>query len=458
LTAVVVLIAGVQQLPAAEFRKSSLEVGKPDLLVVTGDLAIGDEKKFIQLALGTDDAVVVFHSPGGNLFAGIEIGKAIHLKGFSTYVPDGSLCASACSLAWLGGRSRLMSDTAKVGFHAAYTDQRGQNNVSAPGNAVVGAYLNQLNLPISAIIYITQAAPDGMQWLNFSDAQRFGIEVKKFNLASRTPVEAPRQRESAVNEEIERETRALINAGNLADAAAALNYISGKYSNQVQYYGKSLTKAEVLADKRTFLRRWTERRYAVVANSVEVTCSEVSTCKVEGRLDWEATNSQARSAGSASFSYTWTMDAGAWKVNGESSKVLGRTVSSLITSPTAAAPSTPSRSLWQHNGSVMYLAADGASRRFYYDTPREGLDSVGVKRGTLLFEGQKNGDQYSGTAYFFSKICGPGTYAVSGPVASNESQITITLSGKAPRLDANCKQIGARDDVLIFTYMASAPN
>lgn len=117
-----------------------------------------------------------------------------------------------------------------------------------------------------------------------------------------------------------------------------------------------------------------------------------------------------------------------------------------------------SRSLWQHNGSVVYLTADGASRRFYYDSPREGLDSVGVKRGTLLFEGQKNGDQYSGTAYFFSKICGPGTYAVSGPVTSNESQITITLSGKAPQLDANCKQIGVRDDVLVFTYKASTPN
>src|SRR5262249_30665695 len=233
LLAVVVLITGVQQVPAAEFRKSPLEAGKSDLLHVIGDLAIGDEKKFIQLALGTDDAIVVFHSPGGNLFAGIEIGKAIHLKGFSTYVPDGLLCASACSLAWLGGRSRLMSDTAKIGFHAAYTEQRGQNNVSAPGNALVGAYLTRLGLPDSAIVYITRSAPDGMQWLNFSDAQRFGIEVTKFNIANRNPVEAPRQRESAVDGEIERETRALITAGNLADAAA-LNYISGKYSDQVQ--------------------------------------------------------------------------------------------------------------------------------------------------------------------------------------------------------------------------------
>src|SRR5262249_54038767 len=279
---------------------------KSDLLHVIGDLAIGDEKKFIQLALGTDAAIVVFHSPGGNLFAGIEIGKAIHLKGFSTYVPDGLLCASACSLAWLGGRSRLMSDTAKIGFHAAYTEQRGQNNVSAPGNALVGAYLTRLGLPDSAIVYITRSAPDGMQWLNFSDAQRFGIEVKQFNIARRAPAESPRQRGNTFNEQIERETRALIDAGNLVDAAA-LSFISAKYSEQVSYYGKMLTKAEVLAGKRTFFQRWPGRRYAVVRNSVEITCSDMSTCKVDGRLDWETTNRQARSVGSASFSYTWTL-------------------------------------------------------------------------------------------------------------------------------------------------------
>jgi len=37
--------------------------------------------------LSSTDAVVVFQSPGGNLRAGIEIGRAIHLKGFATLVP-----------------------------------------------------------------------------------------------------------------------------------------------------------------------------------------------------------------------------------------------------------------------------------------------------------------------------------------------------------------------------------
>ena len=70
---------------AAEFSKSELRNGGPDTIVVVGQLSLGDEKQFINAALNSENAIVVFQSPGGNLFAGIEIGKAVRLKGFSTY-------------------------------------------------------------------------------------------------------------------------------------------------------------------------------------------------------------------------------------------------------------------------------------------------------------------------------------------------------------------------------------
>lgn len=169
---------------ASEFSKSASPNGRPDIIFVVGDLALGDEKKFINAALSSGNAIVVFQSPGGNLIAGIEIGKAIHLKGFATFVPDTVQCASACALAWLGGRVRYMSNTAQVGFHAVYVDKGGQAAVSSTGNALVGAYLNQLGLPTSAIVYITDASPQGMQWLNFTDAQNYGIDVRPFNLTA----------------------------------------------------------------------------------------------------------------------------------------------------------------------------------------------------------------------------------------------------------------------------------
>src|SRR5262249_1883706 len=56
------------------------------------------------------------------------------------------------------------------------------------------------------------------------------------------------------------------------------------------------------------------------------------------------------------------------------------------------------KSLWDHNGSVMYLVANGAQRKFFYEQPRDGLRNAGVHEGTLLVEGRKQADQYVRTA------------------------------------------------------------
>lgn len=71
------LFCASQTARAAEFQKSTIPNAAADLITVSGDLAFGDDKKFVDVALGTANAIVVFQSRGGNLIAGIEIGKAI---------------------------------------------------------------------------------------------------------------------------------------------------------------------------------------------------------------------------------------------------------------------------------------------------------------------------------------------------------------------------------------------
>src|SRR5262249_31217935 len=97
------------------------------------------------------------------------------------------------------------------------------------------------------------------------------------------------------------------------------------------------------------------------------------------------------------------------------------------------------KSLWDHNGSVMYLVANGAQRKFFYEQPRDGLRNAGVHEGTLLFEGRKQADQYVGTAYTFSAACGAHSYSVSGPVSPDQRQ--VTLYGMAPRFNSACQQV-----------------
>jgi hypothetical protein len=148
------------------------------MIAVAGPLLDGDDKKFASVALGLDSATVIFDSPGGSLLAGINIGKAIRLKEFFTLVGEGAECASSCGLAWLGGVKRFAFPGARIGFHAAYVERGGQATESGAGNAVVGAYLNQLGLPQSAVIYLTLAAPHEMQWLPLREAKSHGIELE----------------------------------------------------------------------------------------------------------------------------------------------------------------------------------------------------------------------------------------------------------------------------------------
>lgn len=148
------------------------------VITVKGVFEDGDDKKFTALALDLDNAMVMFDSPGGNLLAGLGIGRAIRLKEFATVVDDGVQCASACGLAWLGGMMRFAHPNAQIGFHAAYIETDGKAAESGSGNALVGAYLNQLALPQSAIVYLTQAPPHGMEWLPLAEARNYGIALE----------------------------------------------------------------------------------------------------------------------------------------------------------------------------------------------------------------------------------------------------------------------------------------
>jgi hypothetical protein len=305
---------------AADFKKiPAVEARGSDTITIHGDLFLGDEKKFIDVAISSTDALVVFHSHGGNLHAGMEIGKAIRLKGFSTLVPEKNLCASACALAWLGGRIRLMSETARVGFHAASSRKDGESNISSSANAVVGAYLNQIGLPTSAVVYITSAPPEGMQWLNLGDALRVGIDVKQSSVATlveERTVTATKDPDSAIAA-IRIETSALVNAINRSNADS-LAYLESKYTDQVDYLGKLQSKAAVLADKQRFFQKWPERRFSIKADSLKVACSSQNRCASQVIVNRKALGALLNLADSATYIFVWTIDRENWKLAAES--------------------------------------------------------------------------------------------------------------------------------------------
>lgn len=120
--------------------------------------------------------------------------------------------------------------------------------------------------------------------------------------------------------------------------------------------------------------------------------------------------------------------------------------------PFAVAPPPPTGaggSLWEHNGSLLRLRAEGRRRVFVYLQTRAG---VPARPGDVLFDGERNGSAYRGTAYLFSSQCGRIGYAVAGPVAPDDR--SVALRGDAPVRDRrSCGLVGYSSDQLVFRFV-----
>ena len=163
---------------------------RPIVVMVEGPLVAMDEDEFAAKTAPLPSAFVAFSSDGGSLVGGLRIGEAIRRKRFSTIVPDGQRCASACALAWLGGVERFIGFDGRIRFHAA--SDAASDRESGATNTVVGTYLAKVGLPYEAVSYITQSAPNEMMWLNMSDVAERGIRVTLLSsLAKETMVAIP---------------------------------------------------------------------------------------------------------------------------------------------------------------------------------------------------------------------------------------------------------------------------
>jgi len=109
---------------------------------------------------------------------------------------------------------------------------------------------------------------------------------------------------------------------------------------------------------------------------------------------------------------------------------------------------------YDHNGSLMEMqVCDGGGMTISYTRPRSGLVAVGVRSGTLLFDGvEQAGGAVSGQARRFSKTCGPVLY----PVTGHNHGGSIILRGNAPVVGRNCAITGYREDKLLFTLQGAS--
>jgi ATP-dependent protease ClpP protease subunit len=347
------------------------------VITVQGEINEGDGDVFSNVLQGYQRGVVVFSSPGGNLFAGLQIGQIIRTRQLVTAVSSGTYCASACALAWLGGVHRFMQASGLVGFHAAYNvDPDGSKTESGVGNALVGAYLDRLGLSDQAIIYIEQADPDSVTWLTPQDAQAVGIDVNvvpnnppSSTASSSSPSSsalAPTQtaaqafappsfgplvhvEESAATQVLTMVIPRAFDQPLLPDSQGtsqraiafaqdyiahwseandqALGYFNSIYAPSVVFYGTSIDRTELMKQKLAYAERWPLRIYTLKPGTAVAPCQDdSSTCTVSGVAEWDCRcpARKAHSIGTANFSLTVSFASGVPQVTGESGSVISR--------------------------------------------------------------------------------------------------------------------------------------
>ncbi|MFO1028562.1 MAG: hypothetical protein U1E70_25575 [Acetobacteraceae bacterium] len=97
------------------------------------------------LASAPDVRAVWLESPGGNLQPAMQIAALIQERRLDTFV--GRLCASACTIAFMGGVHRSLAPDARLGFHQA----RAPGFPDADANAVLKAAYDKVGLPASFV-------------------------------------------------------------------------------------------------------------------------------------------------------------------------------------------------------------------------------------------------------------------------------------------------------------------
>lgn len=97
------------------------QLGKKDalqILLLKGKFVDGDSGRFseaLRRAGRVDE--IWFDSPGGSVLEGMEIGRKIRNAQLATRVPNGSVCASICAFAFLGGVLRQVDPGSKFVVH-----------------------------------------------------------------------------------------------------------------------------------------------------------------------------------------------------------------------------------------------------------------------------------------------------------------------------------------------------
>jgi hypothetical protein len=145
-----------------------------------------------------DSPDICFNSPGGNVIGGMELGRYIRKRGLSTCLareyskvnnaaPSGEeliasnvICASSCTIAFLGERNRYIEDNVRYGAHQ-FSGAKGNvgDSVTQATVAILGTYIESMGVSRKLLDRASLVPPEKIAWLSPTELTEFGIDNMK---------------------------------------------------------------------------------------------------------------------------------------------------------------------------------------------------------------------------------------------------------------------------------------
>jgi hypothetical protein len=169
-------------------------------IVAQGDITSETPAEFGRLS-ATPGMDLYFDSPGGNLIAGLELGRLIRRAGLNTRVaPSGAGCYSACVYAFAGGVVRTYDGHGELGvhqFHGGLSERSVQTTL-----ALLSGYLDEMGVDHRLLEVASLVPPEEVQAIPVKAAQEWGLANSQAVLSTQGPL---RSECSAQEEQIKQE-------------------------------------------------------------------------------------------------------------------------------------------------------------------------------------------------------------------------------------------------------------
>jgi hypothetical protein len=190
------LIAAAMFAPCHAYGANTLEqvTEQYRLVIIRGDFEHDQnlEPIFAQISAFGPDAIT-FDSPGGNIYAAMQLGRFLRMNGVATVQTRSMECASACSLAFIGGSTRF-ADPGSIGVHQSSfaIDGIAAEQVSAIQGitADVLSYLREMGVDDGLLETALRYESHDIRYLSASEMDDFGVTTSSTAFTSVRPLPA----------------------------------------------------------------------------------------------------------------------------------------------------------------------------------------------------------------------------------------------------------------------------